>query len=291
MSIGNSMGIAVVLVLHAGFLGVAAGDEATSEPFQVGQRWVYQHQGPRPGAIEPNAIDGRKVLQVISTFEKDGARRWVIEERYTEDPNVVGRLLVDRNRQLTGFEIENEKNEMGRMMYDVAVPYQAPELEVGGRKTLETILRVDSADFALPMTIIVERLADETIQTPAGEFADCQRYKTTTRSTINIKIAKIRSTEERQRWYHPSVNGLVKEVYHKSPIKFLGKEFKPGYTATSVLTAFDVGEVQSTFDPNRPPSPGSPGPKRSLGWLGVGGLILLAGIGLVLARRNRPRGG
>lgn len=253
--------VLLVCVLYAG-----AGADAGSEPFEVGQRWVYEHKGPRPGNIEPNAIDGQKVLHVISAFEENGAGRWVIEERYTNDPSVVGRLFVDRDRMLVSFDVENEKNEVGRFMYDPPAPYQVPQLEVGAETTIETTLRMDSVDFALPTTIAIQRLPDETVETPAGSFVDCQCYKMTATATFKVKIVKVRSTEERRRWYHPSVNGLVKEVYHKHPLTFLGKEFKPGYTATTVLTAFEMQavETQQAFDPNAPrPAPSDQGSDTS----------------------------
>ncbi len=237
-----------------GLLCAMAGANTGSGPFEVGQRWVYEHQGPRPGSVEPNAIDGQKILHVISTFEEDGAKRWVIQERYTNDPNVVGRLFVNDERMLVGFDIENDKGEVARLIYDPPSPYQVPQLDVGAETTIETVLRMNASDVTLPTTITIQRLPDETIETPAGSFTDCQYYTMTATVTLNIKIAKVRSTEERQRWYHASVNGLVKEVYHKHPLKFLGKEFIPGYTATSVLTAFEMQAVGSeqAFDPNEP---------------------------------------
>ena len=115
-------------------------------------------------------------------------------------------------------------------------------MNVGEERAIQTTLRVDSADFALPNKTVVERLTDETVSTPAGEFAGCSHFKSTTTSTVDIKIAKIPMTEEREQWYHPSANGMVKEVYHKGPVKFLGWS-RPGYTATSTLMAYGKQEV------------------------------------------------
>ena len=109
---------------------------------------------------------------------------------------------------------------------------------------------MDSADFSLPSTIVIRRLDNQTVTTPAGEFADCQYFKITTKAIFDIKIAKIPVTEERERWYHPKVNGLVKEVYRKGPIKFLAWS-QEGYTATSVLTAFGKEEVPAEIRTTR----------------------------------------
>lgn len=193
--------------------------------------------------MEPNAIDGERILHVIALVEGNGRRQWVIQERFTNDPNVTARLYVSEERLLTAVEIENEKGEAAKLRYDPPVPYQITELEIGEEGTIESTLRMDSANFGLPSRIVTERLADETITTPAGEFAGCLHYKSTTTSTFDIKIAKIPFTEERERWYHPEVNGLVKEVYRKGPVKFLTWSWE-GYTATSVLTSFGKQQPQ-----------------------------------------------
>lgn len=288
MHAGMAISIAATMTLCVSMACMVSGQEAPSEAFEIGQRWVYRHQGPRPGSIEPNAIDGEKILQVISTFEQDGKKQWVIEERFTGDPNIIGRLFVDRDSLVGGLEIENDKNEVARLTYEMAVPYLAPEMEPNTEKTFETTLRMDSANFALPNKIVIQRLADETIETPAGRFTGCRHYRQTTQSTIDIKIAKIRTTEERQRWYHPTVNGMVKEVYRKSPVKFLTWS-KPGYVATSVLTAFDKTEVQGTFDPAKSDSAGRPVQGQRRGWTGTGVPIAILAAAAILILRARTR--
>ena len=224
------------------FCAVMRAGQVAKEPFEVGQRWEYRHEGPRPGSMEPNAIDGERIMHVIAVVEKPEGKQWIIEERFTKGENVVGRLHVNEERLLTAIEIENAKGEAATLRYDPPVPHQVTELTVGEEKILETSLKMDSAKFTLPSTIVIRRLDNETITTPAGEFVDCRHYKTTTKSIFNIKIAKIPFTEERERWYHPKVNGLVKEVYRKGPVKFLAWSQK-GYMATSVLTASGEEDV------------------------------------------------
>jgi hypothetical protein len=182
------------------------------------------------------------VVSSVEDVEDKGGGEWVIEERFTKDEKVVGRLFVDGDGLLTTLEIQNEKGERIRLRYDPPVPYQPADMNVGETRTIQTTLRVDSADFALPNKTAVERLANETVSTPSGKFADCTHFKSTTTSTVNVRIAKIPMTEEREQWYHPSANGMVKEVYHKGPVKFLGWS-RPGYTATSTLTAYGKVEV------------------------------------------------
>ena len=228
-----------------GWSGIVAGllcttvwaGSASKAQFEVGQRWSYRHEGPRPGAIEPNAIDGERILWVVSTGEKQGSAQWVIQEGFTKDEKVMGWHHVDQDGLVVAIEIQNEKGEIARLRYDPPTPYGPVDMNVAEVKTTQTTLRVDSANFALPSKTVTERLADETVATPMGEFTDCSHFRSTTTTTADIKIAKILLTEERERWYHPSVNGMVKEVYRKGPLKVLGWS-RPGYTATSILTAY-----------------------------------------------------
>jgi len=156
---------------------------------------------------------------------------------------------------------------------------------------------MEAVEFSLPATITIERLEDETTTTPAGEFVGCQHYRTTTASTVNIKIAKIPITEERHQWYHESVHGLVKEIYRREPVKFL-TWWRAGYTATSVLTTFGKEQAKAAAEPD-----GADGPRvrrthepepRSASSAGMA-LLLLGSVAvltigcLVLLQRTRRK--
>jgi hypothetical protein len=267
---------------------------------KVGQRWQYRHEGPRPGSVEPNAVDGERILWVVSTIEEQGETRSVIEERFTNDAKVVGRLLVDPAGLLVALEAENEKGEVVRLRYDPPIPYQPVDMNVAEVKTFQTVLRSDSPKFALPVTTVVERLIDETVTTAAGEFPACSHYRSTTQSVVDVKIAKIPVREERERWHHPSIHGMVKEVYRKGPVKFLGWS-RAGYTATSTLLAYGREEVPPiTGTPARPGirndhrrGPTGPPARASRRWSGlllvVGVVVFVAAVG-GYGRRRRASG-
>jgi hypothetical protein len=222
--------------------------QARGPQFEVGQRWEYRHEGPRPGSVEPKPIDGCRILRVVAIRDDQEAKRWVVEDRFTNDRDVVGRLYVDESRLLTAIEIENGKGEVAKLNYEPPVPYDGISLSVGAEETIETALSLESGQFRLPCTVVIRRLEDETVATPAGEFVDCLHYRTTTHSTVDIRIARIPVTEERERWYHPQANGLVKEVYRKGPVKVLSWS-REGYTATSVLTAYARTEIEERAEP------------------------------------------
>jgi len=260
----------------------AAGAEA---PFAVGQQWTYRHTGPKPGSFEPNAIDGERIAQVIG--EDPNNRLWIIEERYTNSSDPVGRLRIDRARMLIAIEIQGKQGPPGLLRYDPPIPYEAPDLAVGEKTTIETTLRMDSPKFSMPTTLEFERLADETIETDAGTFEACRHYKTTSRATFDIRIAKVPVIEERHRWLHPRVNGLVKETYHREPVKFLSWS-RPRYDTSSVLTAFGIEPVSEA-----PAAAITPQPPAAHGThTGSGGILLLvvavvaATMGVLLLRRR-----
>ncbi len=234
-------GLAVALSL---FCMAGRAWSATAARFEIGQYWQYRHEGPRPGSVEPNAIDGERILRVKAVAEEQGATQWVLEEHYTRDARAIGRLFVDADGLLAAIEIENDKGETTRLHYDAPVPYQMTDMKVAEVRTIQATLRVDSPSFALPGTTRVERLVDETLTTPAGVFPGCSHYRSTTTCTVDLKIAKIPVVEERERWYHPAAHGMVKEVYRRSPVKFLTWK-RPGYTATSLLTAYGREQMPS----------------------------------------------
>lgn len=281
-----------------GALGAVAGaGPAVPESFAVGQRWEYQHQGPRPGNIEPNAIDGQRILHVIAATAGQEGKQWVIEERFTNDKGTIGRVHVNQEHMLTLLEIENKKGEVAKLRYDPPIPYRVTDLPVGEKRKIETTLRMEAVEFSLPSVITIERLEDETITTPAGEFVGCRHYRTTTASTVNIKIAKIPITEERQQWYHERIQGAVQEVYRRGPIKFLTWS-REGYTATSVLTAFGTEEVKAAPEPavrdsprSRPPHATEPKAASHAGVaLGLLGAAVVLSIGyLVILQRARRK--
>lgn len=233
------------------------GPSPTVDRFELGQRWEYDHQGPRPGAMKPTPVDGHRILQVMSRSEQDGPCLWVVEERFTQDPNAVGRLSVDNGGWLRSLDIANEKGEVARLTYDSAVAYQDLELEVDEQKTQTTTLRSADGKLTMPMTLELRRLADEDVVTKAGRFEACRRFEVVTRSVLDLKFAKIPLQEKRQRWYSDAVHGLVKEVYQREPGKFLTWSWE-GYTATSTLLRFGIEEVTAEV-PIMNPSPIPPG--------------------------------
>ena len=74
------------------------------------------------------------------------------------------------------------------------------------------------------------------------------------------------------------------------PLKFLGREVKPGYTATDVLTSFEIQSVaaEQAFDPNAPRiTPSNQGGRASRFWKTFRWIVLIAII-IAVVRKLRP---
>jgi hypothetical protein len=266
---------------------------AAQAPYEVGQYWRYNHQGPRPGAAEPKAIDGERILHVIGTVGTDPEQQWIIEDRFTNDPNIVGRLQVRGDRMLTAIVIENEKGESLTLSYDQPIPYQCLDLKVGDSKRIETTLVTQPGGFKLPCTLEITRLDDQTPDAPDARFADCRVYRSVTTSIFNIKVAKIPIRETRQWWYSPSVGATVKEVYTRDPVKFLTWS-QDGYTATTTLAAFGIRGISLILpapairdDTNLAAPPADVEAQRNWKWPAVAVCVVAAVIGLRRYARTR----
>lgn len=275
-----------VFGIAVGLFCVVAAAAVSKPGLEPGQRWQYRLEGPRPGSDGPEAIDGERIQLVTAGGPGQGGGPWVIEERFTNDQKSTSRSYVDASGLLTTLEFQNDKGQKMGLRYDPPVPYRPADMEVGQSRTVETTARMDAVNFAVPTRTVVERLPDEAVSTPTGEFAGCTHFKSTLTMTMDIKIAKIAIREEREQWYHPSVRGMVKEVYRKDPVSFFGRS-RPGYTATSTLMAYGKEAVEAGTGPLPPSGVGpaeQPEPNRflTIAFWGLTHLRLLAVLGVLV---------
>ena len=177
-------------------------------------------------------------------------KTWIFQEWFTNSSEPAADYYVNQENLLTSISFKNNDGEEFKINYLSPIPYLIPDLNIEEKKEFESEMQFDSAEFSMPTTLIYERFEDQTITTPAGEFSNCQHYVINTTSLFDIKIAQIPAKEVREIWYHPSVNGVVKEVYRKSPIKYLFWSME-GYTAESELISFSQDAPMTDFTPTQ----------------------------------------
>jgi hypothetical protein len=233
---------AICIFLLPGLCFSQVGGEEDIRQLAIGQRWEYAHTGSRPSSMQPKVIDGQRIFQVIERVEEDNTSYWIIEESFTNDPEIVSRLHINDEKHLTAvYNYHVEKGMFLKMSYQPGIPWQAPALAVGEEKTYESSLILGEGELILPETVVFKRLADETVEVEAGTYVNCRRIQVSISCVMDFKVAKIPYQEKRDLWLHPDVKGTIKEVYKKEDMKIVGFTQK-GYSTSSVLTSYTVQE-------------------------------------------------
>ncbi len=210
-------------------LGAIAAEKA--DPFAVGEKWVYKHDGPRPMSRSSDQIEGDRI-QVVTEIRGEGEKKlWIIKETYGADDERPTSYYIDVNKQYAKRDSGPDRS----MTYDPAVPYYFPELKVGEEKEIKTNSSFGQGEFPISMTY--KRVADETVKVPAGEFENCQHYKVEIVYTFNRGGNEMKMTSNNELWYNAKVNGMVKIVLIRPDREFNG-QVRKGYTATSELKEY-----------------------------------------------------
>lgn len=192
----------VYLAMFAFALSGMASDHA--EPFKVGEKWVYKHDGPRPFSWNLDPVDGDWVRSVVSVKGEGDQKIWTIEERYGDSAGQGWN--VDGDRHVQSLEVGDNI-----ISYSPPGPYDFPLLGIGEEKKVE--LKMEGDWGSLPITSIYKREENETINVPAGEFKDSHHYKINSVIKFNRDGNEIELKTSQDMWYHPDVNGLIKRIF------------------------------------------------------------------------------
>jgi hypothetical protein len=169
----------------------------------VGEKWIYKHEGIRPMSSPPAAIRGDRTNEVIAIKGDGAAKRWFLKHVWGEKDENPGILQVDSDKRLHRVEAGSSLN----LTFAPPAPMDFPELKPGEEKTSESKMTV--MGFEILLRYEAKRLPDETVRVPAGEFALCRHLQVLVHGTdAQGQPAKTRTDY----WFHPSANGLVKEV-------------------------------------------------------------------------------
>jgi hypothetical protein len=206
------------------------GSTAAAEDWVAGEKWVYQHEGPMPWRPPDQVIAGDRVRQVISIEGEAKDKRWLIQDKWGDNDDRPGTVYVNQDRL---FDKINVGDNMIRV--EPGFPFDYMNMKAGEEKTFEPRF-VMSEDQSWPMKVTAKRVNDETVKVPAGEFENCTHVKIVEKMSFEREGEKTEITVEREHWYHPKANGLVKETF----IVSMGDQ--PRQKATSALKSHSKGE-------------------------------------------------
>ncbi|MBN2312760.1 MAG: hypothetical protein JXM79_02455, partial [Sedimentisphaerales bacterium] len=195
-----------------------------AEDWTVGQKWIYQHEGPRPHSNPPATIKGDRTIEVTKIEGEGADKRYLLKTVWgTKDAN-PSITYIDPNNMIHKLDIQFQ----AVLLFDPPVPAFWP-LKPGEQTTLKT--NMDVMGYKIPMEYVVKRLKDETVTVPAGTFENCRRFEIIS-SMQNEMLQPIKVKTDH--WYHPKVKNFVKEA------TIANYQSDTSYTGTSILKSYII---------------------------------------------------
>lgn len=241
--------IFAVFVLCVSMLPAAAETVAveSGRAYQIGEKWVYQHKGPKIERWEPSwdlePFEGERTKEVVSVEESNGKKCWVIKESFGATDLVQTHHYVD-DRNLVG-KFKTVMLQMGGegvvTLNKPGYPFDYVGLKIGEEKEFKSQRVVVPFYSTYPLSIRFKRLENQTVEVPAGKFKNCRHLRVSISYTVpwheDLDWRQFSIRRDTDFWYHPRANGIVKEITHSEPFEFMG-EIRQGYTITSVLKSY-----------------------------------------------------
>jgi len=204
-----------------------------ADEFTVGEKWVYQHAGSRSSGSIGQPVDGDRIREIVSTTEEKGEQRWVLSEQWGTNDPVSSKMFICAERLI-------HKVDAGAQMlaFKPPVKLDSMDLKPGEEKIFKS--KITDKDNFYQFEWKVKGLSKETIKVPAGEFKDCTKVDATV--TVSVPGAEGFNIVMKYRyWYHPDVNGFVKEEFRFSPPGQDPKNTKT-FKGVSTLKSYTVGK-------------------------------------------------
>jgi hypothetical protein len=173
-----------------------------AEDWKVGEKWTYQHAGPRPYSDPPAKVEGDRTMKVTAIEGQGNEKRYLLKNRWgTTDVNSAT-SYIDAKNMIRKIDIQD----LAVLLFDPPVP-AIWKLKVGEEKTLKT--QMDAGGFVMAADYKAKRLKDETVTVPAGTYEKCHHIQVVL--TIDNPMGlPIKSKVDH--WYHPRARNAVKEV-------------------------------------------------------------------------------
>jgi len=210
-----------LILVFAGFITLSGGI-AFGEDWQVGEKWIYKHEGPRPYADPSAIVKGDRTAEVIAIKGEGAEKQYLLKNMWgSEDPN-PSTSYIDSKNMLHKIDIE--------FMFTLLITPPVPifwGLKPGEEKTFKS--KLEFAGMSIPIEYTAKRMKDETITVPAGKFENCRHVQIIS-SMQNENGQTVKNKEEY--WYHPKVRNLVKGVIITN---YQGDD---SYTSTNLLKSY-----------------------------------------------------
>ena len=195
------------------------GGNLYGENWKVGEKWTYQHQGPRPYSDGVATVKGDRTVQLTAIRGEGDQKRYLLKNQWGDNDTTPSTSHIDAKNLMHKIEIES----MGVLTLNPPVPaFWA--LKVGEERILTS--KMEFSGFILTVEYKAKRLADETITVPAGTFKNCQHVQIVSATKSDIMPPTKGKVDN---WYHPKVKNLVKEV------TVTNYDSDNSYTTTSTL--------------------------------------------------------
>lgn len=224
-----------LLLMVAAWLAVVAVGMSAADSYQVGEKWIYRHEGPRPWTDPDVPVKGDRIVTIVSSEGEEADRLWVMKQQWGEEGEPTG-MYFNREKQIVKLASAERS-----ILYTPPMPMDFSILKTGEEKTFESRIAAPGNVNPATLRLEVKRLPDETLQVPAGEFTDCchVQFKTSIIFTQDNQITTAFYRQEM--WTNPKVNGIVKEIYTFDPVNAGGRMIK-GYQSVSELKSYTPPE-------------------------------------------------
>ncbi len=186
-----------------------AGIAQAGDPYAVGEKWVYRHEGAVPMRPPDFTISGDRTREVMEIKGEGEAKRWMIQELWGSGDEWAGKRAVSADRMYDRIESGEDRVSNVKPAY----PYELMGLKPDEEKKFESEFQFGE-DWKFPIVMTAKRVKDETVKVPAGEFENCIHVVYEETATFTGQDGnEMKITTKREQWLHPKVNGLVKEIY------------------------------------------------------------------------------
>src|SRR5690606_4900041 len=145
------------------------------------------------------AISGDRVREVLSVEGEGDEQRWLIQEQWGSNDDRAGKRYVNADRAYDKI-VAGDWN----TTVSPAFPFDLVSLEADEEMTQKSTFQF--GDFSFPIQLVAKRVADETIEVPAGTYENCTHIESKETVTFTNQNGEERNiVTVRHQWFHPSV--------------------------------------------------------------------------------------